>query len=72
MKWYVVFKGRRPGVYGDSEACQLQVTGFSHASYKSYNKKEEAMRAFYGKCDVGLNDTSQLSNTNVELPNIKQ
>jgi ribonuclease HI len=48
MKWYVVFKWRSPGVYGDWEACQLQVIGFSHASYKSYNNEEEAMRVSMG------------------------
>ena len=52
MKYYVVFKGRRPGVYDDWPSCQMQVSGFSHSSYKSYNSKEEALMAFYGNHDI--------------------
>jgi viroplasmin and RNaseH domain-containing protein len=46
MKWYVVYKGRKPGVYSDWNMCQAQVSGFSHASYKSFKSKEDAMKAY--------------------------
>jgi viroplasmin and RNaseH domain-containing protein len=48
MKWYVVYKGRKPGAYSDWNMCQAQVSGFSHASYKSFKSKEDAMKAYNG------------------------
>ena len=46
MAWYVVFHGRRPGVYSDWANCQAQVTGYSHSSYQKYATMEEAVHAF--------------------------
>jgi len=46
MAWYVVFRGRRPGVYSDWANCQAQVTGYSHSSYQKYATMEEAVHAF--------------------------
>lgn len=43
---YVVWVGRETGVFDNWEYCKKQVTGFSGASYKSYQSKEEAERAF--------------------------
>lgn len=40
--YYVVFKGRVPGVYDDWEDCRRQVHGFSGNSYKGYNTMAEA------------------------------
>ena len=42
MTWYVVYKGRVPGVYDDWEDCRRQVHRFSGNSYKGYNTMEEA------------------------------
>lgn len=44
-KYYVVWKGRRPGIYEDWERCQEQVKGYPGARFKSYPTKEEALRA---------------------------
>jgi len=46
MKWYVVFVGRKLGVYGDWNSCHAQVTGFSHACYKSFKTEQEAVQAY--------------------------
>jgi len=46
MPWYVVFRGRRPGVYSDWVNCQAQVSGYSHSSYQKYGTMDEAMHAF--------------------------
>jgi viroplasmin and RNaseH domain-containing protein len=37
MTWYVVYKGKVPGVYDDWEECRRQVHHFSSNSYKGYN-----------------------------------
>ena len=41
-KWYVVFKGRVPGVYDEWEDCLKQVTKFSGNYYKGYKTIAEA------------------------------
>ena len=41
-KWYVVYKGKVPGVYHQWEHVQDQVNKFSGNSHKSYKSKEEA------------------------------
>lgn len=46
QKFYVVWKGRTPGVYNTWAECDAQVTGFTNAKYKSYPTKEEADKAF--------------------------
>ena len=42
MTWYVVYKGKVPGVYDEWEDCRKQVHGFCGNSYKGYNSREEA------------------------------
>jgi len=42
MTWYVVYKGKVPGVYDDWEDCRRQVHRFSGNSYKGYTTLEEA------------------------------
>ena len=41
-KWYVVYKGKVPGVYDEWEDCLEQVNKFKGNSYKGYKSKEEA------------------------------
>ena len=48
MAWYVVFRGRRPGVYDSWTMAHEQVNGFQGACYKKFRTKEEADEAFYG------------------------
>lgn len=49
QKYYVVWEGRKPGIYTSWKDCQQQVHGFSGARYKSFNNFTEAKRAY----DVG-------------------
>lgn len=46
QKFYVVWKGRTPGIYNNWADCDAQVSGFTNAKYKSYPTKEEADKAF--------------------------
>ena len=41
-KWYVVTRGRVPGVYHEWDDCFEQVISFSGCSFKSYKTREEA------------------------------
>ena len=45
-KFYVVWKGRKTGVFTSWEECEAQVKGFTGAEYKSFNSRESAERAF--------------------------
>ena len=45
QKFYVVWKGKMPGVYDSWAACQRQVAGFPNAQYKSYESRKEAETA---------------------------
>lgn len=69
-KWYVVFKGKAPGIYTTWEQCQAQVHGFSGCQFKSFDSEHDAKRA-YGKSQasssVGYVDIEQ---TDKKLKNI--
>lgn len=41
-KFYVVWKGKKPGVYSSWNACKRQVDGFEGAQYKSFVSLDEA------------------------------
>jgi ribonuclease HI len=45
-KYYVVWEGKNPGVYGDWPTAQTQVVGFAGARFKSFVSLEEAKLAF--------------------------
>jgi ribonuclease HI len=49
-KFYVVWKGRKTGVFSTWQECSAQVTGFNGAEYKSFENRliaEEAFRSSY-------------------------
>jgi hypothetical protein len=46
MTWYVVYRGRKPGVYQNWVACHQQVTTFHNCCYKSFNCKEVAIASY--------------------------
>ncbi len=48
-KFYVVWKGRKTGVFTSWEACEAQVRGFTGAEYKAFVSREAAQRAFADK-----------------------
>ena len=45
-KFYVVWKGRNPGVYDKWEACKKEIVGFAGALYKGFPDKAAADVAF--------------------------
>jgi ribonuclease HI len=48
-KYYVVWKGRKTGVFPTWEECNKQVQGFAGAHYKSFASRLAAEQAFQGK-----------------------
>ena len=47
-KFYVVWKGRKTGIFNTWEACAAQVQGFTGAQYKAFESRAAAERAFHG------------------------
>jgi hypothetical protein len=45
-KFYVVRKGRRPGIYTDWTECNAQISGFSGSEYKSFPTYDLAEKYF--------------------------
>jgi ribonuclease HI len=49
QKFYVVWKGRIPGIYSSWGECSAQVTGFNGAEYKSFENRSAAEAAYRGR-----------------------
>ena len=49
VKYYVVWQGKKTGVFENWAECQLQIHGVEGAKYKSFESKAEAEKAFKGK-----------------------
>ena len=75
-KFYVVWKGRQPGVYSNWESCKMQIEGFKGAQYKSFPDRQSAEDAFkagyqqtsqrdYESARLQVNETTRLQ---VEMP----
>ena len=45
-RFYVVWKGRKTGIFSSWEAAKKQVEGFPNARYKGFARREEAERAW--------------------------
>ncbi|RLL41316.1 ribonuclease H [Oceanobacillus piezotolerans] len=45
-KFYVVWVGRKPGVYSNWADCQAQTNGFDQAKFKSFESREQAEKAY--------------------------
>ncbi|TNF71165.1 MAG: ribonuclease H [Bacteroidetes bacterium] len=45
-KYYVVWKGKKPGIYENWNDCKKQIQGFEGARYMGFPEKEEARAAF--------------------------
>lgn len=47
-KFYVVWKGKHPGIFESWADCKAQIEGFKGAEYKSFSTFAEAKKAFNG------------------------
>jgi len=45
-KYYVVWEGRKKGIFSDWDSCQQQIDKFAGARYKSFKSRDQAEAAF--------------------------
>lgn len=60
QKFYVVWKGRKPGIYTSWSECEPQIKGFAGAQYKSFGSRPEAEAAFRSEYDAYKGKSSSL------------
>lgn len=53
-KYYVVWQGVTPGIYGSWSEAQAQIKGYPGAKYKSYSSQEAAEDAYHGPYDAAI------------------
>ena len=63
-KYYVVWKGKKPGIYDAWETCREQVEGIAGAEYQSYKTIEEACDAYTQKVIEPTNNNAKERNEN--------
>lgn len=51
QKYYVVWKGKIPGIYTDWSEAEQQIKGVVDAKFKSYESESEAIKAFSEKAE---------------------
>lgn len=59
IKYYVVWRGRKPGIYTSWSECEAQVKGFPNAAYKSFGSESEARVAYNGGPNIGITSKVQ-------------
>lgn len=52
QKFYVVWKGRKTGIFTSWAGCEKQVKGFVGAEFKAFESRKEAESAFQSKYDA--------------------
>ena len=55
-KWYVIYRGRRVGVYDNWRECEQETRGFPDAKFASFDTYEEARCSFLKECICGGGD----------------
>jgi len=59
---YVVWKGRKPGIYKNWETCEVQIKGFENNQFKKFNSLVAAKVAFR----IGYKATMKLRDVSLE------
>ncbi|GAE31102.1 ribonuclease H [Halalkalibacter sp. AB-rgal2] len=67
-KFYVVWKGRKTGIFTSWMECEAQVKGYVGAKFKSYPTREEAERALKG--EQAQKKTAQCDDGEIEWDSI--
>lgn len=63
-KYYVVWKGRKTGIFTSWAQCKVQVDGFAGAKFKSFATLAEAEFAFGGQANASSAKTGVANTTN--------
>jgi len=72
VKYYVVWKGRKPGIYIDWATCKQMVDGFDGASFKSFTSLIEAENAYGLKSGSGSGTVQSLKSKSRSSPPSKK
>jgi len=72
VKYYVVWKGRKPGIYMDWATCKQMVDGFDGASFKSFTSLIEAENAYGLKSGSGSSPVQSLKSKSRSSPPSKK
>lgn len=69
-KYYVVWKGKKTGVFDSWPACQAQIQGFTGALYKSFTSREAAEKAFQDNpyAHIGQGSPSKAGENSPQIP----
>lgn len=69
QKYYVVWAGKKTGIFTSWDECKQQVHGYQGARYKSYHSEKEAEEAFQSGADPSpkkANSSGKLSSNYIE------
>ncbi len=66
QKYYVVWQGKRPGIYDNWAEAEEQIKGVEGAKYKSYEIESEAIKAYSEKAEKHIYGNAKV----LEKPNI--
>ncbi len=66
QKYYVVWQGKRPGIYDNWVVAEEQIKGVEGAKYKSYEIESEAIKAYSEKAEKHIYGNAKV----LEKPNI--
>ena len=67
LKYYVVWKGHKKGVYNSWEECKVQINSFKGAKYKSFENLKDANKALSKSYKIYISKSKLI--TSDELPN---
>lgn len=70
QKYYVVWKGNRPGIYDNWAEAEEQIKGVEGAQFKSYESENEAIKAYSEKAEKHIykkENTSSNSNSKFNI-----
>ncbi|GGA21322.1 ribonuclease H [Paenibacillus physcomitrellae] len=76
QKFYVVWEGKKPGVYDSWAECQKQTNGYTGAKYKSYPSLAEAEAAYKagwkGNWGSGAGQSASRAGRNKKAPALEE
>jgi ribonuclease HI len=65
-KFYVVWKGKKSGIYDSWKTCKAAITGYAGAEYKSFESFTIAQKAFNGNYDDYKGKKKEISSLSKE------
>ena len=70
IKYYIIFRGRRPGIYSSWEKCVDSVIKFKGSLFRSFSMMEEATKAW--RLFFETNRVKETGSSNEDSSNIEK